>query len=796
MARKRPTSVFSPRSCLRSLTGALALLIAAALVAGLAGCGVGLPGRGAGTPPAEPTGVTAAAGAGYVLVNWSHDGVNATGFAVYREAVGGAIDRATRRLREGAIEAWPPMQVLEASAAALELVAEVGPQARSLRDEDVLAGVEYRYGVVAKGRREGTSTMAMQAGDLAVPEAEGSSPGENPDPARYLAAVVTDFLGNAVAGARVVAVVVDASPDVPDLWVLRATSDDAGVALLHDLNDGHAPTGGSYQVFVTGVFPGHAPKGVVRTFAAVSIPGTIAVDPAAPALVDLRLDVTDEGHFGRHMVQFARGLDGGVWALGEIMDVEREATLLRVERASYDLVFTGWVPERGFHLWRSEVVASSGTLAFEATTAPAFEFAQAFDDPVPPGWVARTLVCPRALRSAVRWARANTACIDGTWIRFSPQQYSASHVVFFSAAASEEEWTHNFAAGPHDLTPAGASRTLTLGGEAVLDIAPLQGTHQPGHEVGFSGALQDGFGHEVVSIWHQPDGAAATNDLVDLEVTDPTGHVIHAASGWRALLVDPRENAFTLDEDAPPGVYTVRAWWDTGPYAGRLQASATFGVEGTTDDDSIAAYEIPPAVVALVTGIDGVVDGYEGGAVAATLVAGAFATGTAPPTDTVWRHRPWVPTEIAPDGSFAIALPDPPDAHGDEESAWCEPEVMWSLSGSIVVIDGALGEPGASLVAEYWNARIEAPAVPLEVGFDASLLVLYAYTDNHVDITCDTPFGPVEGSGFRFDVDLRLRHGWNVIHVVLRREDDEYAWYARTGQPGLPVSWIALEESD
>ena len=125
-------------------------LLALVLLAGLLACAGDPPPTGA--TPAAPTNVTVSSGAGFVDVAWEHDGTNATGFVIYREAVA----TSTAAVRP----------------AALTELAEVAATARSYRDQQVAVGTSYRYAVAAKGA----------GGRQSAPAAQTTAPLE-PDPA-------------------------------------------------------------------------------------------------------------------------------------------------------------------------------------------------------------------------------------------------------------------------------------------------------------------------------------------------------------------------------------------------------------------------------------------------------------------------------------------------------------------------------------------------------------------------------------------------------------------------------------
>jgi len=139
----------------KTLATFVTLLMVAAVV--LVGCG-DPPGGGA-VAPAQPMNVTATPQPGAIDVAWDHDGLNVTGFVVYRGTTTTSAAGAVGHLGvAGAVARHD-----------LESVAEVGASERSYRDEDVQDDTVYSYAVAAKGSG-GVSAPTSQAGDPVAPE--------------------------------------------------------------------------------------------------------------------------------------------------------------------------------------------------------------------------------------------------------------------------------------------------------------------------------------------------------------------------------------------------------------------------------------------------------------------------------------------------------------------------------------------------------------------------------------------------------------------------------------------------
>lgn len=129
----------------------VAMLALIVLALASSSCGDGGGGSDLVEVPQAPTNVSATAGAGFVLVAWEHDGANATGFVVYREAVvaGAGVPVTTSAMTE---------------------VARVGAEERSYRDDAVESGTSYRYAVAAQGAGARVSPPADQSGEPVVPD--------------------------------------------------------------------------------------------------------------------------------------------------------------------------------------------------------------------------------------------------------------------------------------------------------------------------------------------------------------------------------------------------------------------------------------------------------------------------------------------------------------------------------------------------------------------------------------------------------------------------------------------------
>lgn len=119
-----------------TLPKTLVLAVTASFVLLLTACG----GPSSPSAPAAPTNVVATPGPGYMTVSWDHDGKDAESFEIYRTGATGAMRS----------QADAP-------------IGSVTAEARSFKDDDIVAGAAYDYSVVAKGAG-GSSDAATPTG--------------------------------------------------------------------------------------------------------------------------------------------------------------------------------------------------------------------------------------------------------------------------------------------------------------------------------------------------------------------------------------------------------------------------------------------------------------------------------------------------------------------------------------------------------------------------------------------------------------------------------------------------------
>jgi len=138
-------------------TRAVFLVLLMTFVVMVIGCGDS-PGSGE-VAPTQPTNVTVTPLPGAIELAWEHDGLNVTGFVVYRGAADASLAGAVAH--HGLADVVAPHD--------LEPMAEVDASARAYRDEDVQTDTVYTYAVAAKGGG-GVSAPTLHVGDPVAPD--------------------------------------------------------------------------------------------------------------------------------------------------------------------------------------------------------------------------------------------------------------------------------------------------------------------------------------------------------------------------------------------------------------------------------------------------------------------------------------------------------------------------------------------------------------------------------------------------------------------------------------------------
>ena len=203
---------------------------------------------------------------------------------------------------------------------------------------------------------------------------------------------------------------------------------------------------------------------------------------------------------------------------------------------------------------------------------------------------------------------------------------------------------------------------------------------------------------------------------------------------------------------------------------------------------------VPAGVVATTTSVIGTITDYVDGASNATYTFGYLTMNTG--------HVSWSPfglsTTLAADGSFAVELPSSPPlpAAGFGLPLCGQANEGDTLLGALVTHAGPSdGVSESDVTGFYLRARYPDDANGAFVFQNGVVVVLQWFADQDRDLRCvqdgAAAFTDAEG---RFDVDVRLRGGWNVVTFTTRRSGDSTTTYVRTGDPGSDVGWVDVRD--
>ena len=563
-------------------TNALVVVIAGALaLAACAGDGTG----GTDTPPAAPTNVMATPGPGYVDVTWEHDGARVTGFTIERRQLDDTGTAASSLSDSELVIA--PRPAVSASSVTTHDAAEVGTvgaEARAFRDEAVEAGVSYRYGVRAVGSGGSTSSTSETPAEGVSPQPPGGTIGSNPDPSRFLAAIVRD--GAAPVDNAIVAGFLVEHGDTLDPHRMTATSGDAGVALMIDRQDVEHIPDGTYDVLVSAWLPS------TRTYALtvvedVPFPGTFEVDLSDAAFTEIAMDL-NPAEASRAWVEFGRDLRG--WTLyGRFVDLHDDAPVtLLLEPLVYDSVIVlDWAEAEATYIVGTLDLASASTLTIAAEVpSVALVTLDPAPAPLPLGVDLDAYACVREPRITHR--HMSGPCMGtGAFntVPWTAEIIAGVYIDLFDAIG--EEWLFEWFLDERVM--GSADIVVTYGGAIDVTVATDAATYQPGDTVALTGVIEDAFGNPKRRAQATFNGTTEPVHA-NLEVFDPDGTRI--LDRWEvAALSDEPGSTFDLPPTAVPGTYTLQYTYPTGPYQGDIVATTTFEVVHAPDPDLIVSGE-------------------------------------------------------------------------------------------------------------------------------------------------------------------------------------------------------------
>ena len=515
------------------------------------------------TPPAAPTNVTATPGPGYVDVAWEHDGVDVTGFVVERRMVVAAGALTWQQLRQGP---WSLTAVAGDGVEPVE-VGSVDAEARSFRDASVVSGETYRYAVKAVGSGGATSPAQESAEEGVTPAPPGSGVGSNPDPTRYLAAVVRD--GDVPVAAANVSGHLIAHDDAFRPWRMYANPDDGGVAILEDLEARSWIPAGTYDVLLA--VGAMAPRAFVfALFEDVAVPGSLDVDLRDARLVEV--DVTLDPAAGHDaLLEVGRQVRG--WTLFSTpVSVASGGASVLLEPVRYE-TFTWYDGSSDDPAMEIDEVDLTTSRAFQLSVDDD-QLVSVTADVTLPSTVegATTRICLDDARERHRHLFAQ--CPDAPHVRTSAFVANVGADARFDEGDGERVLRWDL--GRRELGPAGGAVALSFGGAIAAEIEAAASTYAPGDRVQLTGSVRDASGNTlefVYTITESPFRMETVRPTI--VVADDTGETVYEVFEGVTETWGP---AFTLADDAAPGTYSVAFSWDTGAYQGMIEATTTFDV--------------------------------------------------------------------------------------------------------------------------------------------------------------------------------------------------------------------------
>ncbi|TVR97029.1 MAG: hypothetical protein EA416_00775, partial [Trueperaceae bacterium] len=396
--------------------------------------------------------------------------------------------------------------------------------------------------------------------------------GDNPDPSRYLAAIVRD--GDVpVPQANVTGFLVGRDNGFGP-WPMDATSDEGGVALLEDLEASTWIPSGTYDVLVAAAAA--TPNAfLVARYEDVAVPGVVDVDLADPRLVEV--DITlDPDAAPDALVVFGRQVSGWTLFTDAVFVGTGVTTVLLEPERHQTYTWYGW---RGDDPVLEIDEVDLTTARSHRLTLDEAQLVLVAVEPTLPQSVAdaTTRVCLSDARE--RHRHLFGFCPDMQPVRASPFVANLqADVRFDDDDDGDVERVLRFDLGQRDIAPAGGELVIALGGVVTAEIDTLEATYAPGARVWVTGSVRDASGNPldvVHTVTRSPFRIMTVRPM--LVVTDALGEVVHEAEVFRTLSATWGPE-FTLADDAAPGAYTATFTWDTGAYQGALEATTTFEV--------------------------------------------------------------------------------------------------------------------------------------------------------------------------------------------------------------------------
>lgn len=437
----------------------------------------------------------------------------------------------------------------------------------------------------------GVDTRACTVGDDSA----------NPDPARYLAMVVTLADGTPVANAGVGLHLLGNGRQAD---YESTHTDAAGVALMLDTQANSYPTpGGTFlgvaEVFGQGATPAGIPF-VVSACADVGYPSTVHLVVDAPNLVDQTFSARVGGAEVGALALYP-GIDVGGTALFTAVRLGVPPLDVRMPSGPHPVlyvtgqgVYTPATPP-AYVIRRTEAIDGTGTIAPDLDQEPHYTLDVAMDPGAPAGMTLDSVV-PFLNDPAARSFTADDLMVDQ--IAATPGTYD-TNVWTTMKDGQGAAWSYSWSPASGDLTPAGGSGTLSIGGALSMSLKTPGTYYAAGDTVSLDPKVLDPHGNALDWVVNRgataarggartstpgrrttagserplPSATGAHGDM-HLVVRDPQGTVVLDDTSGTLY------GSYTVPSGAPTGTYSATFTWDIGPYQSTpLSASTTFEVQ-------------------------------------------------------------------------------------------------------------------------------------------------------------------------------------------------------------------------
>ncbi len=437
----------------------------------------------------------------------------------------------------------------------------------------------------------GVDTRACTVGDDA----------KNPDPARYLAVVVTLADGTPVANAGVGLSLLSNGAQTT---AADGTTDANGVALMLDTQTDTWPNpGGSYLGVATAYGAGATPAGVPFVVSAcpdVGYPSTVHLVVDAPNLVDQTFSARVAGtEVGEVSVFPGITLDGAAlfpaaWLGAPPFDVRMPAGPHPVLYATGVGLYTTATPP-AYMIQRLESIDGTAVIRPDIDQEPRYTLDVGIDANAPAGMTLASLV------SFLNGADARSFVgydLTVDQLAVTPGSYDVT-VWTQMKDTQGASWSYSWAPPIHDLTPAGGSGSVTVGGALSMTLETPGTLYAPGDIVNTAATVVDPHGNTLdwlvdrgtlpaqgvagpaprlhstaVGPQRLAPSAAGVHGDMHLVIRDPQGTIVFDDTS------DTLYGSYALPNAAATGTYSAEFTWAIGPYRSTpLSASTTFDVQ-------------------------------------------------------------------------------------------------------------------------------------------------------------------------------------------------------------------------